>query len=50
MENKAEKKISKKGFFARLFDKIDKKLEEKAKSGCCCSKGDNNGGKKSCCN
>ncbi len=33
----------KKGFFSRLFEKLDKKLEKKAKEKKCC--GDNN----SCC-
>ncbi len=47
MENKEEKK---KGFFARLFEKIDKKLEAKSKqSGCCCNSKDDNG-EDSCCN
>ena len=35
-----EKKVDgKKGFFARLLDSLDKKMQEKAKSGscCCCS-------------
>ena len=49
MENKPEEKKSKKGFSARLIDKLDKKMEEKAKSGSCCCKGDDNGEKKSCC-
>ncbi|MFH0984736.1 MAG: hypothetical protein V1882_04295 [Candidatus Omnitrophota bacterium] len=38
MENTNSKKEKKKGFFAKLFEKIDKKLEDKAKkSGCCCA-------------
>lgn len=42
MENKNDvKKEEKKGFFARLMDKLDQKMEEKAKSGgCCCCSGD----------
>jgi len=48
MKDKLEQGKKKKGFFARMIDKIDKKLQEKAKSGsCCCSKDD--AGKKSCC-
>ena len=44
-ENKEEKK---KGFFAKLFEKLDKKLEEKAKqTGCGCGPKSNN--KDSCC-
>ncbi len=48
MENKPVEKKIKKGFLARLFDKLDKKMEEKAKSPCCC-KGNTDEGKKSCC-
>jgi len=49
MENKSEEIKSNKGFFAKLFDKLDKKMEEKAKSGSCCGKGDDRKEKKSCC-
>ena len=49
MESKPEGKKPKKGFFARLFDKLDKKIEEKAKAGSCCCKSDGSEGKKSCC-
>ena len=49
MEEKQKEMRSKKGFFTRLFEKIDKKMEEKAKSGCCCNSNDK-GDKKSCCN
>jgi hypothetical protein len=37
-----------KGFFAKLFDKLDKKMEEKSKlpSCCCCQ---DNKDKNSCC-
>ena len=48
MENKSGEKKSEKGFFAKLFDKLDKKMQEKAKSSSCC-KGDNREGEKSCC-
>jgi len=42
------KEGKKKSFFARLFDKLDKKMEEKAKSGtCCCKPSDKGDG--SCC-
>ena len=48
MENKPEEKKTKKGFFARMFEKLDKKMEEKAKSGsCCCKPSDKGDG--SCC-
>ncbi|MDP2654392.1 MAG: hypothetical protein Q8Q08_10230 [Candidatus Omnitrophota bacterium] len=41
-EEKAEKK---KGFLAKLMDKLDKKLEEKSKeSSCCCGGKDGKGG------
>ena len=42
----------KKGFFAKLIEKMDKKLEAKAKSSCCCTpKDDSKDGSKgdSCC-
>ncbi len=45
-----EDKINKpgKGFFGRLFEKLDKNMEEKAKSApCCCSKQKKDGN--SCC-
>ena len=48
MEDKLEEKKTKKGFFARMFEKLDKKMEEKAKSQPCCSKPSNKGGS-SCC-
>jgi len=42
------KEGKKKSFFARLFDKLDKKMEEKAKSSpCCCKPSDKGDG--SCC-
>jgi hypothetical protein len=48
MEEKVKEK-QKKGFFAALLDKLDKKMEEKAKSGPCCCKKDDIEGNKSCC-
>ena len=48
MDNKPEERRSRKGLFARLLEKLDKKLVEKSKSGCSCKNGDN-GEKKSCC-
>lgn len=50
MEEKVNnaKGAKKKSFFAGLFRKIDKKMEEKAKSRpCCCGPSDKKGG--SCC-
>ena len=42
------KEGKKKSFFARLFDKLDKKMKEKAKSeSCCCKPSDK--GDSSCC-
>ncbi len=49
MKDRAEEKKTKKGFFSRMFDKLDKKMEEKAKSTPCCN-GKNNSGKDPCCN
>jgi hypothetical protein len=49
MGNKTEDKKLKKGFFARWMDKLDKKMEEKAKSGHCCCKGNEKEEGKSCC-
>lgn len=48
MKDKADPKKIKKGFFAGIIDKLDKKIQEKAKSkSCCCDK--DNSDKKSCC-
>ena len=51
MEEEAEKywegKKAKKGFFSGMFEKLDKKMEEKAKSGPCCKSSDKGGN--SCC-
>lgn len=38
----------KKGFFAKMVDKLDKKLEEKSKEQSCCNPSDKKNGK-SCC-
>lgn len=47
-EAKTKKENKKKGFFSRLVEKIDKRMEEKAKnSPCSCSSGKN--GDNSCC-
>jgi hypothetical protein len=48
MKNKPDEKKSAKGFFAKLFDKLDKKMEEKSRFGYSC-KNDDNEGKNSCC-
>ena len=50
MSSRDNKKTdSKKGFIGRIVEKLDKKMEQKAKSSCCCSgdKGKNKGS--SCC-
>jgi len=40
----------KKGFIGKWMDKVDKKMESKAKNtGCCCC-GDNSADDESCCN
>lgn len=47
-EDKNNKDAKKKSFFAGLFEKLDKKMEEKAKSQPCCSKPNQKDGG-SCC-
>jgi hypothetical protein len=48
MEKENNQKEKKKGFFAKLFETLDKKLADKAKkSGSCC--GSKNDGGDSCC-
>lgn len=47
MKDKTEQKKGKKGFFARMIDKLDKKMQEKAKAKSCCCGGDKPD--KSCC-
>jgi len=47
-KNEEKKESKAKGFFGRLFDKVDKKLEEKAKKNSCSCCGDKPE-KKSCC-
>jgi hypothetical protein len=49
MDNKTDKKDSGKGFFGRLLDKLDKKMQEKAKSGSCCCKAGSKESDKTCC-
>lgn len=47
-EKQEEKARNKKGFIAKIMDKLDKKLEEQTKGAGCCN--DSNKGKgKSCC-
>lgn len=41
-----DKKDKKKGFFGRMFEKLDKKMEDKAKKSPCCGGGDKGS---SCC-
>ena len=48
MSDKINQNKVKKGFFARMIDKIDKKMQEKAKAESCCCGGDKTD-KKSCC-
>ena len=48
MEGKPGEKAPKKGFFARLFDKLDKQMQEKARAKPCCGGADKSE-KKSCC-
>jgi hypothetical protein len=46
-----KKAAEKKGFFARLMDSLDKKMEAKAKSGgcCCCAPKSKDSEDKKCC-
>ena len=46
-----KKAVEKKGFFARLMDSIDKKMEASAKSGscCCCAPKSKDAENKKCC-
>lgn len=48
MSKDVSKKEKKKGFFGKLIEKLDKKLEEKSKEQSCCSPSDKKNGK-SCC-
>ncbi|MDD5116158.1 MAG: hypothetical protein PHW98_03735 [Candidatus Omnitrophica bacterium] len=48
MDNKEDQVKNKKGFFARMIEKLDKKMREKAAQSCCCGKDKTNKG--SCCN
>lgn len=48
MEKKeSQKEEKKKGFFGRIMDKLDKKLEEKSKKSSCCGADKDKGS--SCC-
>ena len=47
-EKQGKKVKNKKGFFARIMSKLDKKLEEQAKDTCCCDNSNKDKGK-SCC-
>ncbi|MDD4939123.1 MAG: hypothetical protein PHE18_05745 [Candidatus Omnitrophica bacterium] len=42
-----KKEAKKRSFFSRVFEKLDKKMKEKADKSCCCKPGDNKNG--SCC-
>ena len=48
MNDMVDQKKVRKGFFARMVDKLDKKMQEKAKTKSCCG-GEDKPGKKSCC-
>ncbi len=43
-----QRKTEVKGFFAKLFEKIDKKMEEKSRMGCSCRKLESEGSDKCC--
>jgi len=42
-----EEKTAKKGWLGKLFEKLDQKMEAKAREGCCCAKDPKKGS--SCC-
>lgn len=48
MNERSEEKKTKKGLFSRIIEKLDKKMEEKAKESNCCGGSDKSKGK-SCC-
>jgi len=48
MKDQAGQKKEKRGFFAWMIDKMDTKMQEKAKAKSCCG-GEDKPGKKSCC-
>jgi len=48
MKNKAEQEKTKKGFFTKMVDKLDRIMQEKAKSKSCCC-GEDKANNKSCC-
>ncbi|MDP2830716.1 MAG: hypothetical protein Q8O02_00505 [Candidatus Omnitrophota bacterium] len=48
MKDLTSQKKAKRGFFARMIDKLDKKMEEKARESKCCGGSDKSKGK-SCC-
>jgi len=39
----------KKGFFSKMIDKLDKKIEEQSKKSCCCKSKDKDSKDKKCC-
>jgi len=51
MENKQDPKTTakKQGWFGKLFEKLDKKMENKARECCCCNSSKENSGKGSSC-
>jgi hypothetical protein len=48
-EKENVKQDKKKGFFSRMIEKLDKKMEEKAKKPSCCGGGPNKEKGSSCC-
>jgi len=41
--------VEKKGWFAKWFEKLDKKMEAKARKGCCCGSKEDPKKGSSCC-
>ena len=48
MTEKDTQQQIKKGFFAKIIDKLDKRMQEKSKAKSCCNS-ENKSGQKSCC-
>ncbi len=48
MDNSKNEKPKNKSFFSRMFEKLDKKIEEKSKAASCCSNKSDKGQNKCC--
>ena len=48
-DNKDNSQNKKKGFFGKMIEKLDKKMEDKAKKSSCCGEGSDQGKGSPCC-